>query len=244
MKRLASAFLLLALIFTVAACAPIDHSGADGETTENSSTDFASETNDVVINEDTENEALSKQEIYNSVSSFVSDIPYDSELYSTYNFTDDGTLYFFQFYIFGTERRLFYLLESHDGGKTWYPQNLQSAPSMSWREQIVCAKMLDEKVGIISGSLFATDNNFSERTYITINGGRDWTQVALPSTPPILKDESTTLSNYLDGAAYDLTHENGVYYLHVKVPAGSGNYHYLRYSSTDLVNWTHVGNQN
>ena len=240
MKRLAAAFLLLAFVFTTTACSQAKPSDTDNE----NSTSFTTESNDVVINEETENEALSKQEIYNSVSSFVSDITYDSELYSIYNFTDDGTLYFFQFYIFGTERRLFYLLESHDGGKTWYPQNLQSAPSMGWREQIVCAKMLDEKVGIISGSLFATDNNFSERTYITTNGGRDWTQVVLPSTPPILKDESTTLSNYLDGAAYDLTQENGVYYLHVNVPAGSGNYHYLRYSSTDLVNWTHVGNQN
>ena len=240
MKRFAIAFLLLTLILSATACSQASPSDTDNE----NSTSFTSETNDVVINEDTENEALSKQEIYNSVSSFVSDIPYDSELYSTYNFTDDGTLYFFQFYIFGTERRLFYLLASHDGGKTWYPQNLQSAPSMSWREQIVCAKMLDEKVGIISGSLFATDNNFSERTYITTNRGRDWTQVALPSTPPSINDESTPISNYLDGTAYDLTHENGVYYLHVKVPAGSGNYHYLRYSSTDLVNWTHVGNQN
>ena len=240
MKRFAIAFLLLTLILSATACSQASPSDTDNE----NSTSFTSETNDVVINEDTENEALSKQEIYNSVSSFVSDIPYDSELYSTYNFTDDGTLYFFQFYIFGTERRLFYLLESHDEGKTWYPQNLQSAPSMSWREQIVCAKMLDEKVGIISGSLFATDNNFSERTYITTNRGRDWTQVALPSTPPSINDESTPISNYLDGTAYDLTHENGVYYLHVKVPAGSGNYHYLRYSSTDLVNWTHVGNQN
>ena len=239
MKRFAIAFLLLTLILSATACSQASPSDTDNE----NSTSFTSETNDVVINEDTENEALSKQEIYNSVSSFVSDIPYDSELYSTYNFTDDGTLYFFQFYIFGTERRLFYLLESHDGGKTWYPQNLQSAPSISWREQIVCAKMLDEKVGIVSGSLFATDNNFSERTYITTNGGRDWTQVALPSTPPILKDESTTLSNYLDGAAYDLTQENGVYYLHVRVWV-SEDYHNLRYSSTDLVNWTHVGNQN
>ena len=242
MKRLAAAFLLLALIFTVAACAPIDHSAADGETTENNSTSFTSETNDVVINEETENEALSKQEIYNSVSSFVSDITYDSELYSTYNFTDDGTLYFFQFYIFGTERRLFYLLESHDGGKTWYPQSIQSAPYMGWREQIVCAKMLDEKVGIISGSLFATDNNFSERTYITTNGGRDWTQVVLPSTPPSINDESTPISNYLDGTAYDLTQENGVYYLHVRVWV-SEDYHYLRYSSTDLASWTYVGSE-
>lgn len=240
MKRIAATFLLLTLIFTTTACSLIASSDTNSKNTENNSTDFTTETNDFVINGETENEVLSKQEIYSSVSSFVSDIPYDSELYSTYNFTDEGTLFFFQFYIFGTERRLFYLLSSHDGGKTWYFQDIQSAPSMSWREQIICAKMLDESIGIISGTLHATDNNFSERTYITTNGGRDWTQIVLPSTPPYLNDKSTILSNYLDGEAYDLTQENGVYYLHVKVSSNSGNYHYLRYSSTDLVNWTYV----
>ena len=239
MKRLAAVFLLLSLIFTVTSCSQAESYDADSDGTEDNDTAFTTETNDADINEETENEVLSKQEIYNSVSSFMSDIPYNSELYSTYNFTDEGTLFFFQFYIFGTERRLVCLLISWDGGNTWYPQDIKSAPYMSWREHIVCAKMLDESVGIISGGLHATDNNFSERTYITTNGGRDWTQVALPSTPPILKDESTTLSNYLDGAAYDLTQENGVYYLHVRVSAPE-HYHYLCYSSTDLVNWTFV----
>ncbi len=244
MKRFAATFLLLALIFTTTACSLIDPLAANSENTESNSTD-STETNDVVINGETEAEALSKQEVYDSVSSFMSDIPYNSEFYSTYNFTDEGTIVFFQFYIFGTERRLVCLLISWDGGNTWYPQDIKSAPYMSWREHIVCAKMLDESVGIVSGGLHATDNNFSERTYITSNGGRDWTQVVLPATPPHLNEESDPLSNYLDGEAYDLTQENGVYYLHVRATyydpdLNSGYRIHIRYSSTDLVNWTFV----
>ena len=243
MKRLVVALLLLALILTTTACSLIDHSGANSEKTENNSTDFTTETNDIDVSEETENEVLSKKEIYTSVSSFISNIPYNSEYYSTYNITDEGTIFFFQFYIFSTQRHLLYLLKGYDGGKTWYFQDIQSAPSMNWREHIVCAKMLNERVGLISGSLFATDNNFSERTYITTNGGKDWTQVILPSTPPYLNNESTLISNYLDGEAYDLTQENGVYYLHVRVTyydpdLYSGNKIHIRYSSTDLVNWT------
>ena len=243
MKRLAAVFLLLSLIFTVTACSQAESSDADSEGTEDNGTAFTTEANDADLNEETQNEVLSKQQIYNSVSSFISDIPYNSELYSTYNFTDEGTLFFFQFYIFGTERRLICLLKSSDGGNTWDPQNIQSAPSMSWREHIVCAKMLDESVGIVSGRLHATDNNFSERTYITTNGGRDWTQIVLPTIPPYLNEESALLSNYLDGEAYDLTYENGVYYLHVRVSAPE-HYHYFCCSSTNLVNWTYVESTN
>lgn len=248
MKRLAAILLALALIFTATACSQASLSDANSESTEDNSTSFTTETNDVGVNEETQNEVLSKQQIYNSVSSFISDIPYNSELYSTYNFTDEGTLFFFQFYIFGNERRLIYLLKSCDGGKTWYFQDIQSAPSMYWREEIICAKMLDESVGIISGRLHATDNNFSERTYITTNGGKNWTQIVLPVTPPYLNEESTLLSNYLNGEAYDLIQENGVYYLHIRARSchpdlGPGYVCYFRYSSTDLVNWTHVNSQ-
>ncbi len=240
MKRFATALLSLAFIFTTTACSLAEPSNANSE---DNSTSFTTETNDVGVNEEIENEVLSKQKIYNSVSSFISDIPYNSELYSTYNFTDEGTLFFFQFYIFGNERRLMYLLKSFDGGKMWYFQDIQRYPSMYWREEVICAKMLDESVGIISGRLHATDNNFSERTYITTNGGRDWTQIVLPATPPYLNEESDLLSNYLDGEAYDLTQENGVYYLHVRATyynpdLDSGYRIHIRYSSTDLVNWT------
>lgn len=239
MKRLAAILLVTAIILTIVSCSQASLYDSNSKNTENNITSFTTETNDIDVSEETENEVLSKKEIYNSVSSFISNIPYNSEYYSTYNITDEGTIFFFQFYIFSTQRHLLYLLKSSDSGKTWYFRDVQSAPSMSWREHIVCAKMLNERVGLISGSLFATDNNFSERTYITTNGGKDWTQVILPSTPPYLNNESTLISNYLDGEAHDLTHENGVYYLYVRVSVLE-EYHYFCYSSTDLVNWTHV----
>ena len=243
MRRLTAALLSLALIFTTTACTHTELLDTNSENTESNCSDFTTERNDGGVNEESKNEALSKQKIYSSVSSFMSNIPYDPEIYSTYNFTDENTIFFFQFYIFGNQRRLFYLLKSSNGGQTWYPQNVQSFPYMYWREHIICAKMLDESVVLISGRLFATDDNFSERTYITKNGGIDWTPIVLPSTPPYLNDEATLISNYLDGEAYDLTQENGVYYLHVRV-SDLENYHYLRYCSTDLENWTYVGNEN
>ena len=245
MKRIAAILLVPALSLTIVSCSQTNLSDSNSENTENNSTSFTTETDDVDVSEETENEILSKKEIYSSVSSFISDIPYNSEYYSTYNITDEGTIFFFQFYIFGTQRHLIYLLKSCDGGKTWYFQNIQSTPSMGWREQIICAKMLDERIGIISGHLHATDNNFSERTYITTNGGKDWTQVVLPATPPYLNEKSALLSNYLDGEAYDLTHENGIYYLHVKCRyydpvLDEGVNVYFCYSSKDLLNWTFV----
>ena len=245
MKHLAAALLSLVLIFTTIACSPAESSDANTENAENNGTTFTTEANDIDVNKELETEDLFKQEIYNSVSSLISsDILHDEEYYSTYNFTDDGTLFFFQFYIFGNQRRLIYLLKSIDNGKTWESEDIHSTPCMYWREHIICAKMLNESIGLISGRLFATDNNFSERTYITTNGGQDWTQIVLPATPPYLSEESA-LSTYLDGEAYDLTCKNGAYDLYVRITdydpdLDNWYYRYFCYSSTDLSNWTFV----
>ena len=60
MKRLATALLSLAIIFTTTACSLIDHSGTTSQNTENSITDYTTESHDVDFNKETENEEASE----------------------------------------------------------------------------------------------------------------------------------------------------------------------------------------
>ena len=233
MKRLAAVILFALFLFAFAAC---DMSNSIGESS-NHETDSATST----LSE------LSEDDIVNSVSPLIDhSILYEDEFPRSYNFINETTGYFFQFKFFGPENRLVYLLKTEDGGKTWAAQDIQIPTSMGWREHIVCAKMLDENVGLISG-LYGPDENFSNRTYITTDKGKTWTKIILPKDAPhVISKRSSDLATYLEGEAYDLTQENGVYYLHVRATyydpdLNSGYRIHIRYSSTDLVNWTFVG---
>lgn len=223
MKRFATIFLLLALTFTINACSQTEPSDTNGENT-------------------TEIISVNKEEIYDSVSSLISnDLLNDSELYSCYNFIGQNTGYFFQFDIIGNQNRLVHLLKTQDGGKTWVAQNVQNAPAMGFREYIIYSKMINENVGLVSGRYWA-DANFSDHTYITIDGGKNWTKVVLPKDSPyVYSEDSSDTVTYLEGEAYDLTYENGVYFLHIR--AYTSEEVYSIYSSTDLVKWTYVDSQ-
>ena len=230
MKRLAAAFLLLALIFTTTACSLATPSDTDIENSTSITTKAISD---------------DKEEIYNSVSKLIDhDILHEEEYHRLYNFISETTGYFFQFKLFGSENRLIYLLKTEDGGKTWAAEDIQSAPSMGWRERITCAKMLDESVGIVSGSFWA-DANFSDHTYVTADGGKTWSKVVLPKDAPyVYSENSSNLVTYLEGEAYDLSQENGVYFLQVRAytfdPNSVLGYECLRFSSTDLKSWTYI----
>ena len=233
MKLLSTIILAIALTLTFASCSQASPSGTNNENAENNSAEHSTEIGGVF-------EEPSKQEIYNSVSSIIGDeLLYDEELSSRYNFTDKNTGYFFQFDIINNQNKLVYLLKTQDGGKTWESQNIQSAPSIGWREYIICSKMINENVGLISGQYWA-DANFSDHTYITTDGGKNWTKVALPKDSPyVYSEDSSDTVTYLEGEACDLTYENGVYFLHVR--AYTSEEVYPLYSSTDLVSWTYVG---
>ncbi len=231
MKRLAAIFLIALLLLILSAC---DTSNSIGETN-----DQETESSINTLPE------LSEDDIVNSVSSLIDhSILYEDEYPRSYNFINETTGYFFQFKFFGSENRLVYLLKTEDGGRTWAKQDIQIPASMGWKEHIACAQMLDENVGFISGVYWA-DANFSNHTYVTKDGGKTWTKIALPKDAPyVYSEDSSDLVTYLEGEAYDLTHENGIYFLHIKAytfdPNSDTGYECLRFSSTDLVSWTFI----
>ena len=245
MKRLAIIILSTLILFSFVACSQADYVS---ETTDSSSINkivTTTEHDNFESIEETPSDKSQRQAILDSVSALIDrDILYDEEFTRRYNFINETTGYFFQFKIFGTENRLEYLLKTEDGGKTWMEQNIQTPASMGWRERIVCAEMLDENVGFIFGNYWA-DENFSDHTYVTADGGKTWTKVVLPENSPYVNSErSSNLATYLEGEAYDMTREDEVYILHVRAinydPSSDSRYYYLSYSSTDLVNWTYI----
>ena len=239
MKRLTAIILSMLLLFPLASCSAESPNESSGESTSTT----------IETNEHIDANAPTKQSIYDSVSSLISDdLLYNEEQYSTYNSTDGKTFFFFQFRLFGSENRLVYLLKSRDGGKTWDAQDIQGVPSMGSREHVACAEMLNESVGLISGKYWA-DANFSDHTYITVDGGKNWTKVVLPKDAPyVYSEDSSNTVTYFEGEAYDLTQENGVYFLHVRAytfdPNSDTGYELLRFSSTDLASWTYVETKN
>ena len=245
MKRLAIIILSMLVLFSSAACSQADHVS---ETTESSSinkTVITTEHDKPESIEETTSSESQKQAILDAVSVLIDrDILYNEEFSRRYNFINEATGYFFQFKLFGSENRLEYLLKTENGGKTWSAQNIQATPNMGWRERIICAEMLDENVGFIFGQYWA-DANFSDHTYVTTDGGKTWTKIVLPKNSPyVYSEDSSDLVTYLEGEAYDLTQENGVYYLHVRAytfdPNSDSGYECLRFSSTDLKSWTYI----
>lgn len=159
--------------------------------------------------------------------------------YKYCNFTDEKTGYLF---LFGATDRieLSKLLKTTDSGQTWIEQSLENAPSLDWKAWIICAKMLDESIGFISGRHWA-DDNFSKRTYVTTDGGGTWTQVVLPTNGPyVVGPDSGETETVMAGIeAYDLLYKDGQYILCLK-QRQDDSFIYFKYSSVDLVTWTYV----
>lgn len=149
--------------------------------------------------------------------------------YKCCNFIKEKTGYLFLFG--GSDIELSKLLKTTNGGQTWIEQPLENTPSLYWKAEVICAKMINESVGFISGSHWA-DDNMSARTYITTDGGKNWSQVVL------YPNETST--NMPSIEAFDLTYEDGKYILCFKRAYGKEKVPLVQYSSSDLKAWTVV----
>ena len=154
-----------------------------------------------------------------------------------YNFINENEGYFFWFSGF---TKLKFVLKTEDGGKSWTPEELWNVPDIGWHDHIICAKMVNADVGLISGRYFA-DSNFSSRTYITVNGGKAWEQVVFTPDEYYAKGDSTGNNTYNELEAYDLRYEDGEWIICCR---GYGATYeigevYVEYSSPDLKKWTY-----
>ena len=151
------------------------------------------------------------------------------------NFINDKTGYLFL--LDSSDITLRYLFKTTDGGETWTELPVEASFSMNRKEDVICAKMLDENIGIIAGRHYADD--YSKRTFITANGGKTWSSVDIsyPEHSPDLGLGSES--------ACDLLYENEKYILVYRFRCYKNNtfwsYVYLKYTSEDLINWTFTG---
>ena len=123
--------------------------------------------------------------------------------------------------------QLRHLFKTTDGGETWVEQPVEASPSIYWKEDIICAKMLNENVGIIAAGYHANDD-FSTKTYVTADGGKTWNTVGSSMELPCIE-------------AYDFVYENGQYTILLKKAQYVGGEKYpYHLVSTDLINWTFV----
>ena len=172
-------------------------------------------------------ESTSNMEIINSVLSSLDRSFSTGNGYTSYNFIDDNIGFFF--YLGGNENRLQIFMKTSDGGSNWHIQTVVSGPSMHWKEKIICAKMVTEDVGLVSGNFYADTDNIRNRTYITSNGGMTWYAAEVDR-------------NILCCAeAYDIIYHNDEYILCFRekyLSDGSYEYKYYRFASKDLQTWT------
>lgn len=182
----------------------------------------------------------SQKEVIDSVLSSMRHQLNADDAYTNYNFINDKVGFFFHFGKVNNENQLLLLMNTYDGGKSWsYRYNTSS---VHFKEQIICAKMLNEDVGFISGE-YNTDNNISSRTYITTDGGMHWKQVVLPPNDYYTEGDSDTDATYISSCeAFDLVCENGIYFLCFRRYTDSGlNRIYFKYYSTNLKTWKSEG---
>ena len=178
-----------------------------------------------------------KEEVINSVIASFPELSdhnfYAEDVYSGYHFLSPQKGYFFSFGgvadTFDTQLDI--LLKTEDGGKTWQSISVNTPPQFHWKERVLCAKMLNDSVGLISGGFWA-DDDITNRTYITTDGGLNWDKIELP------------YDNSLSGAeVYDFVDEDE-YYLCIRVLTGDSyenqRYEYFEYSSLDLKTWRRV----
>ena len=154
--------------------------------------------------------------------------------YLFYNFINEYDGYAF---VFGedscTHLKLF--LKTSDGGISWKVQDFECGLDTSWKEEVICAKMVDESVGLIAAG-YHSDDDFSDRTYITVDGGKTWAQVVLPPDDYYTDGDSGETETYIArGEAYDLLYKNGKYVLCIRQRTIC-----FQYASTDLKTWSFV----
>ena len=131
------------------------------------------------------------------------------------------------------------MLKTTNGGETWIEQTLEIPPSVHIKEDIICAKMLDENVGLIAGWHYA-DDGFSRKTHITTDGGKTWNPIILPPNDRYTWGDSSSQFTYIAGGeAYDLIYKDGLYILCLRLKR-ENDFVYFKYSSTDLTIWAFV----
>ncbi len=164
----------------------------------------------------------------------------NDESYAFSNFITENIGYYFVFDSCPSTR-LQLLFKTEDGGNSWSVQGFDCGLNISWKEDILCAKMLDENVGIIAGKHYA-DDGFSRRTYLTADGGKTWVRVVLPPDDYYTKFDSNEYYTYIaSGEAYDLLYEDGQYILCLReILSEDPRYVYFQYVSTDLKTWKFV----
>ena len=131
------------------------------------------------------------------------------------------------------DSKLSNLFKTEDGGKTWESINVQSFPSISLRENVIFAKMLNPDIGLISGGYGAADYNFCERTLLTTDGGLNWVHITgLPQIDGLCGAEVTDFTQVED--AYILT-------VRYETPEGiDDDDDDAKYKSTDLNTWIRI----
>ena len=152
-------------------------------------------------------------------------------------FINESTGYFFAFkevsdYHARGGAKLSSLLITENGGNTWSSIDVQSVPSISLREYIMFAKMVSKDVGLISGSFFAADYDFCERTLLTTDGGHHWVNVS--DLPQINELQLAIVT--------DFAQVDNDYVLTVRYTASeaSGEYGYAEYRLIDQSTWVRV----
>lgn len=139
------------------------------------------------------------------------------------------------------------LLKTTDGGKTWEIIEYTNPPVLSGRDYVASAHFFNDQVGFFTGR-YCSVEDFYQRTYWTTDGGKTWkmmTAVKYPNINAALENGSINRSDVVDIEIVD-----DVYIMTVRIGHGSihtfeGNYYlYVKYSSSDLKNWTLVPSSN
>lgn len=124
------------------------------------------------------------------------------------------------------------LFITEDGGSTWNSIDVQNAPSISLRENIIFSKMVSKDVGLISGDIFAADFDFCDRSLLTTDGGRNWVNVAdLPQINELPWAIVTDFAQTDDGYVLTVRYE---------VSDATDGYGYAEYKLTDLNTWVRI----